>query len=129
MREPETAQSVLVGMEPEDFQGLVTSSILRVAQTLAEWPPDTVRQTLLERVDESEAALASRIADEPSAPAQVDDCAVELRRLRCERERDQVQEAIDQHQRISAAGTAQDEIDTLLRRKHELQQRIEALGG
>ena len=129
MREPEAAQSVLVGMEPEDFEGLVTASILRVAQTLAEWPPDTVRQTLLERVDEHEAALASRIADEPSAPAQVDDCAVELRRLRCERERDALQEAIDRHQQISAAGTAQDEIDTLLRRKHELQQRIEALGG
>jgi len=123
MRQPETAQSVLVGMEPEDFEGLATASILRVAQTLAEWPPDTVRQTLLERVDEREAALASRIADEPSAPAQVDDCAVELRRLRCEHERDALQE------QISAAGTAQDEIDTLLRRKHELQQRIEALGG
>ena len=129
MREPETAQSVLVGMEPEDFEGLVTASILRVAQTLAEWPPDTVRQALLERVDEHEAALASRIADEPSAPAQVDDCAVELRRLRCERERDALQEAIDRHQQISTAETAQDEIDTLLRRKHELQQRIEALGG
>ena len=129
MREPETAQSVLVGMEPEDFDGLATASILRMAQTLSEWPSDSVRHTLLERIDDREAALASRIADEPNAPAQVDDCAVELRRLRCERERDALQEAIDQHQRIGAAETEQDEIDTLLRRKHELQQRIEALGG
>jgi DNA primase len=127
MREPESAQSVLVGMEPEDFDGLATASILRVAQTLSQWPPNTVRQTLLERIDESEAALASRIADEPAAPAQVDDCAVELRRLRYERERAALQDAIDRHQRNGTAETEQNEIDTLLRRKHELQQRIEAL--
>ena len=129
MREPESAQSVLVGMEPEDFDGLATATILRVAQTLSQWPPNTVRQTLLERIDESEAALASRIADEPAAPAQVDDCAVELRRLRYERERAVLQDAIDRHQRNGAAETEQNEIDTLLRRKHELQQRIEALGS
>ena len=129
MREPESAQSVLVGMEPEDFDGLATASILRVAQTLSQWPPNTVRQTLLERIDESEAALASRIADEPAAPAQVDDCAVELRRLRYERERAVLQDAIDRHQRNGAAETEQNEIDKLLRRKHELQQRIEALGS
>ena len=131
MREPDTAKSVLVGMEPEDFEGLQTSSILKVAQTLAEWPAESLGQTLLERVDHEEAALTSRIAEETEAPALVDDCASELRRLRYERERATLQHEIDRRQYVgsSSDGTGQDGIDTLLRRKYELLQRIEALGG
>ena len=131
MRDPEVAQTVLVGLEPEDFQGLSTASILRVAQTLSEWPPDTIASTLIERLDENEAALVTRIASEPAAPAQVEDCAVGLRRLRYERERAALQETIDRHQQTGQAQSdpPHEEIDTLLRRKYELQQRIEALGG
>ena len=131
LREPQTAQAVLVGMDAEDIQGLATSGILRVARTLVEWPPEVVRQTLLDRIDPEEAALASQIAAEPAAPAKVDDCALELRRLRYERERTMLQDEIDRQQQHGSFNTArgQHDLDTLLQRKHELLQRIEALGG
>jgi len=129
MREPALAQSVLVGMEPEDFEGLTTTGILRVARTLAEWPADTVAATLLERVDELDAALVRRIANEPAAPADVEDSAVKLRLLRYERERATIQDEIARYQSTAPEHLVSEsnEIDTLFLRKHELLQRIEAL--
>ena len=131
LREPEAAQAVLVGMDAEDIEGLATCAILRVALSLAEWPSETVRQTLLERIDPREAALVSKIATEPDAPAQVDDCALELRRLRYERERAKLQDEINRRQQQSQSDTRRepDDLDTLLQRKQELLQRIKALGG
>ena len=129
MREPAAAQSVLVGMEPEDFDGLATSSILQVARTLAEWPAETVRHSLLERLDENESALATRIGAESSAPADAEDCAVQLRRMRYERERGALQNEIDRRQQRQSATSDPGDVDDLLRRKHDLLQRIAALGG
>ena len=129
--EPATAQSVLAGMEPEDFDGLATSSILQVARTLVEWPVDTVRQSLLERLDERESALATRIGAEAAAPADAEDCALGLRRLRYERERSALQNEIDRRQQVGAGATTSGslDVDELLKRKRDLLQRIEALGG
>lgn len=131
LREPATAQSVLLGMEPEDLDGLATSSILQVARTLVEWPANTVRQSLLERLGERESALATRIGAEPDAPADAEDCAIELRRLRYERERSALQNEIDRRQQVGTGATTSGtlDVDELLKRKHDLLQRIEALGG
>ena len=126
MRDTAAAQSVLAGMDKEDFSNLTTGAVLQVARTLADWPVEAVPETLLERLTKDEATLVSRIADEPTAPATVDDCGVELRRLRFERERAALQEEIDRRQQL---GTPRDlqEIDALWQRKKDLLQRIEAL--
>jgi len=125
------AQSVLAKLDEEDVEGIATSSILQVARTLAEWPPETVKQTLLERISEDEAELATRIAAETEAPAQVDDCAVELRRLRYERARSALQYEIDRRQQLDASAASLEEtaVDDLLKQKHDLLQRIAALEG
>ena len=128
MRDTAAAQTVLAGMDPEDFDGLAARSILQVARTLAEWPADAVPETLLQRLSPEEAALASRIAAETEAPARADDCGVELRRLRFERERATLQDEINQRQRLGTPVALQ-EIDELWQRKRDLLQRIEALGG
>ena len=83
---------------------------------------------MLERLSEEEAELASRIAAEPHAPAQAEDCGIELRRLRFERERAALQDEIDRRQREGTSAALQ-EIDDLWQRKKDLLQRIEALGG
>ena len=127
MRDPATAQTVLSGTEPADFEGLATQSILQVARTLAEWPAEAVPDTLLQRLSKDEAALTSQIASAPSPPARVDDCAIEMRRLRFERERAALQAEINQRQQLGTPGALR-EIDTLWQRKKELLQRIEALG-
>lgn len=125
------AQAVLLQLDAVDLEGLATSSILQVARTLSEWPSDAVRQTLLERVTEQEAALATRIASESAAPAQVDDCALELKRLRFERERNALQYEIDRRQQLDTSAEPSNgaAVDDLLKQKHELMQRIAALEG
>jgi hypothetical protein len=122
------ALPVLATLDKEDVEGLATSPILQVARTLAEWPADTVRNTLLERVNEEEAALATLIAAEAAAPAQVQDCAVGLRRLRYERERGALQHEIDRRQQLDwSAASPETTVDDLLRKKHDLVLRIAAL--
>ena len=46
------AQGVLSGLEDADLEGLSTSAILGTLLDLAEWPPDVVWATLLERLDD-----------------------------------------------------------------------------
>lgn len=127
LRDPKVAQEVLAGTEAADFERLAAGSILRLARTLVEWPSDSVPQTLLERLDPDDAALAERIAAAPGPVARADDCATELRRLRLERERAALQDEIDRRQQIGTPG-ALSEIDALWQRKKDLLQRIEALG-
>lgn len=126
MRDTEAAQSVLLDMEPEDFDGLPTETILRVARTLAGVPSAGVPETLMERLGEQEADLVRGIAAAAVAPAGVQDCATELRRRRYERQRAALQEEIDRRQR-DGSPAALGEIDTLWARKKELLQRIDAL--
>ena len=123
------AQKVLAALDKQDVEGLATSSILEIARTLAEWPVDTVRTTLLERVNAEEAALVNRIASETEAPAQVEDCAMGLKRIRYERERSAIQHEIDRRQQLDATAAAREEtdVDDLLKQKHDVQQRITAL--
>lgn len=128
LHDPTAALPVLAETDPADFEGLATASILRVARTLADWPAAAVPQALLERVSDDEAALASRIAQAPHAPAGAGDCATELRRLRFRRERGALQDEIARRQQLGTPG-ALGEIDGLLQRKQDLLQRLEALGG
>ena len=125
------AQRVLLTLDDEDVEGLATSSILVVARTLAEWPADTVRTTLIQRVSEDEAALVTRIASDTEAPAEVKDCAMGLRRLRYERERSALQHEIDRRQQLDASASALEDkaVDDLLKQKYDLLQRIAALEG
>ena len=81
---------------------------------------------LVRGLREDEAALVERIAQAADAPARVDDCATELRRLRFERERAALQDEINRHQQ-NGTPEALREIDTLWRRKKDLLHRIEAL--
>ncbi len=126
VRDTTSAQAVLRDMDPEDFRGLATASILQVACTLADFPPDAVPGTLADRLSADEAALVSAIAAETTAPAAVNDCGLELRRLRYARERAALQDEIDRRQRDGTPG-ALAEIDGLWRQKRDLLQRIEAL--
>ena len=122
------AQEVITELDPEDLDGLATSPILQVAKTLVDWPVNSVNQALLDRVTDEQAALTSRIASEPEAPARIHDCATELKRLRFERERRTLQSEIDRRQsRITAEQSEDELVNDLLRRKHDLLQRIAAL--
>jgi len=126
MRTPEKAQSVLNDLEPKDLEGLSVAPILQVARTLATVPPEAVPQTLLDRLSEDEVALVNTIAADTAAPAKVEDCAVNLKQLRYERERIALQDEIDRLQQMGS-DEALRSIDSLLERKRDLLRRLDAL--
>ena len=126
MHTPERAQSVLSDLESEDFEGLSVAPILEVAKTLATIPPDAVPQTLLDRLREDEVALVNRIAADTTAPAKVEDCAVNLKQLRYERERIALQDEIDRLQQKGSV-EALNSIDSLLEKKRDLLRRLDKL--
>ena len=120
------AQSVLSDLEPADFEGLQTASILHSARTLATVPAEGAREALLERLDPEDAALVRTIAQDAVAPSDVEDCARALRLQRCKRELAMLQDAIHRQQQ-DGSPSALREISSLLARKNQLLPRIEAL--
>lgn len=126
VREPAAALAALGMMEPEDLDGLATGTILSLARSLADFPPESVPGTLTERLGPEEAALVSDVAAAAAAPATAAACGMTLKRRRFERERASLQHEIDRRQREGTPG-ALAEIDALWRRKRELLQRLEAL--
>ncbi len=128
MHRTAAAQSVLSGLEPADLEGLQTTRILSAARSLATVPAEGAPETLRERLDEEDAELVRTIEQESVAAAGVEDCGIELRKRRYDREREALQEAIDRRQR-DGSPDALSEIDALWARKKDLLQRIEELAG
>ncbi|HAK54285.1 MAG: DNA primase [Vicinamibacterales bacterium] len=126
LREPAAALPVLADLDDADLEDLASASILDAARALLDWPPDGVPNTLLERLNEGEASLASTIADEAAPPAAANECGIALKRRRFERERAAVQEEIDRLQQRGGEGDLA-EIDTLWQRKKDLLLQLEAL--
>ena len=113
--------------DPEDLEGLRTAPILALARSLADAAGAALPKTLLERLNDQEADLVSRISQRPAPPAPPDGCVYALKRLRYERQRAELQREIDRLQELGASGDDA-RIDALWRRKEELVQRLEALG-
>ena len=126
IRKTSNAQAVLKQMENADFQNLPTAPILQLAKMLSELPTDTIPATFIERLTADEVSLVSSIGNETIAPASASDCGIELKRLRYERERAELQDEIDRRQK-DGTPAALAEIDTLWRKKIDLLQRIENL--
>lgn len=128
LRAPETALPVLAALEPADLEGLLAEPVLLVARGLAEWPPESVPKTLLERLTKEEADLVTQVAAEPVAPAPPEACGRALKRLRYERERAALQREIDRLQEQGGAASMA-RIDALWARKKAIMHEIEALGA
>jgi hypothetical protein len=124
IHEPGPALATLAGLEPGDFEGLASRSVLDLARKLNEnrgFSPSV----LLERLSMVEAQLVTGIASEPEPPAlSLTSCVREFRRGRYERERAAVQREIEQLQTRGGDGV---EINALLARNGDLGRLIQAL--
>ena len=127
MRQPEATAAALAELEPADLAGLRSEGILRTALSLSGAAGAGLPKTLLERLNDQEAELVTRISERPTAPAPPDGCIYALKRLRYERQRAELQREID---RLQEAGAQGDDarIDALWRQKADLLHRLEALG-
>jgi DNA primase len=126
LRDPEPALAALAELEPGDTDGLATRSILEQARSLQEWPPASLPETLIERLNSGEASLVTEIGRQSHPPAAPADCVRTLKRLRFDRERAAVQREIDRLQEQGVVAH-ESEIVSLLARKRVLLQQIEVL--
>jgi DNA primase len=127
VHQPESGIAALTDLEDEDLNGIATRGILQQARSLQGIPPESLPKTLLERLTQGEIRLVEEVGKPASSPAHPADCVRTLKMRRFDRERADVQRAID---RLQEEGLAryEDEIVTLWARKKDLLQRIEALG-
>ena len=126
VRDPRAGFGAVADLDQADLDGLATGPIIEQARSLQGSPPDSLPETLIERLNEGEAGLIREIGRQPHPPAEPVDCVRALKRLRYVRERTEVQREIDRLQEQGAAGHA-DAIVALWDRKKALVQRIEAL--
>ncbi len=126
MRDTGPAMAAMAELEEGDLDRLATGGILRQAQSLQTFPKEALPATLMERLNTGERALVTEICRQDRAPAAAADCIVTLKKLRLERERADVQRAIDRLQE-QGAGRDEAQIDALLGTMRSLSQRIEAL--
>ncbi len=120
------ALDAVATLEAGDIEDLVSRGVLEVGRTLQDVAEASVPAALLSRLNQVEAQLVAAVAAEPAPPAPPAECARALKRLRCERERAEVQREIDRLQ--DAGGNERDRlIEGLWRRKKDLLQQIEAL--
>src|SRR5688572_28968241 len=117
VREPEAAIEALQSLDDDDFEGLASADILRMARTLAEGGMAGLPKLLSERLSEQERALVARAAAAVAPVAPATDCAQTLRKLSYARRQAEVEEQIARFQRGSAP---EDELDRLLQLRNAL---------
>ena len=125
---PVEGLAAVAQLEPADLEGLLSSPLLLMAASLRDVPPEALPELLRERLSMGERELLDRSARPDAPPAAPVDCVNALRRLRYDRERSAVQDAIDRLQH--APGPEGDRALTALwERKKELLRRIEELSA
>ncbi len=122
---PDATVEALNSLESADLEGLAARSVLDLAQQLNQ-NKGLSPSMLLERLNMVEAQLVTGIASESEPPVHdVAACALDIKRLRCEREYAGLQREIDRLQQEREGDGSR--MDELLGRKRELLQRIAGL--
>ena len=119
---PRDAAEVLGRLEDDDFQGLMSSSLLEKARDLATGHGDELPSALMERLTDEEAQLLSRVATASEAPVlDPETCLQTLKFARIEREIAQIQARIDN----AGKGAPKEDLVGLFRRKNELRSQLD----
>lgn len=124
-RHPVEGLAAISQIEPEDLEGLLSASVLQLAATLSDMPPEILPELLRERLSDGERALFDQASNAEAPSASAADCVHALRRDRVRRESALVQREIDRLQQ--EARVDGDELTVLFRRKAELARQLEDL--
>jgi DNA primase len=122
IHEPARAMTSISSLQPEDFQGLSTESVLKAALELKDRSPEDVPSVLLERLNEWESRMVAAIAAEAESPVlDAQACVSSLRFARIERELSAIQDELAQPN-----GLESNRLDVLLRKKNALRSQLES---
>ena len=126
VRDTASALKAITELTDEDIAGLATAPILATARSLADWPEDTVLDTLRERLSPEEADWMMLVGTRDQAPATTAGCLEQIQLLGCERQRAALQNEIARCQQVGTP-SALAEIDVLLEKKQGLLTKLESL--
>jgi DNA primase len=126
VRDTTTALKAIIQLTDDDMTGLATASILTTARSLADWPEDTVLDTLRERLSPEEADWMMAVGARDQAPATIAGCLEQIQLLGYERRRAALQDEIARCQRDGTPSVLA-EIDVLLEKKQALLTKLETL--
>ena len=125
-RDLPAALEAIAALTDDDLEGLTTAPILTAARSLAGWPPESVLDTLRERLTVEETDWMSSVAEGDRPALSATDCVNTLKQLGYERQRATVQHEIDRCQRVGTP-SALAEIDVLFQKKQELLTKLKSL--
>ena len=126
---PVEGLAAIARLDPDDLDGLLIAPVLRLAESLADVPPESLPELLRERLNEGERALFERAARPEASTAAPADCVNALKRLRYDRERSAVQDEIDRLQEEPPGRARDDRLAALWAEKKELHRRLEELNA
>ncbi|HXG87150.1 MAG TPA: DNA primase [Vicinamibacterales bacterium] len=120
---PADAHAVLSALEPTDFEGLRSQDLLEKAASLLNLDAEELPAALMERLNDQEAQLLSRVASETAAPVPIlTNCIEVLRSSRIERQLAAIQQEIDDDRLEHRPA---DLLNQLLRKKNDLRSQLE----
>ncbi len=123
VHEPQQAVEVLSKLEEIDLEGLSARSVLLKAMELVSQGAEMLPSALMERLNDQESQLLSKIATERESPVHsLDSCVQMLRFSRVERQLLEIQQSIDRGRLDERSAEA---LDRLLRQKNELRTQLE----
>tara|TARA_Y100000588_G_scaffold319840_1_gene350098 strand:- start:412 stop:777 length:366 start_codon:yes stop_codon:yes gene_type:complete len=110
----------------EDLAGLTTAPILTTARALADWPSESVLETLRQRLSTQEAAWIERLGREERPATSLAYCLGALRQRVLDRRlaaiNDEIARCLEQNE-VTASTT----LDALMKQKHALATELESL--
>ena len=123
VHDPQQAVEVLGKLEEIDLEGLSARSVLLKAMELVSQGAEMLPSALMERLNDQESQLLSKIATERESPVHsLDSCVQMLRFSRVERQLMEIQQSIDRGRLDERSAEA---LDRLLRQKNELRTQLE----
>ena len=127
VQRPDETRGALPSLELDDLRPTLARRVVDVFQTLGDMPGERVPAALIQRLNGEDAQMVASIAAEGAPPVtEVAECVRAIKRLRVDRDRAEVQRAID---RLQDQGTDwQDaQLTALLRKKEDLRHLMEEL--
>ena len=126
VRETSSAMEAMQSLTDEDLAGLTTAPILKTARALADWPSESVLETLRQRLSTQEVAWIDRLGQEERPATSLAYCLGALRQRVLDRRlaaiNDEIARCLEQNE-----ATASTTLDALMKQKHALATELESL--
>ena len=126
VRETSVALEAIGTLSDDDLAGLTTAPILATARSLADWPAETVLETLRERLSTREAAWMDSVGRDERPASSLTHCLDSLKQRVLDRELAAVNDEIARCLQLDSSVASAD-LNALMKKKNVLATKLESL--